>query len=300
MASLIAGLATTPYAAFHFHRITPYGVIANLLAMPVVSALVMPAGLMGLIAMPFGFDGFFWWLMGVGIDWMVTVSKWVAGLPGAVGRMAAFGTGPLVVASLGIILMGLLRTPLRWSGTAVLAVSIVWAFSVKQPDILISGDGRNVAVRGADGRLHVMKSGKDAFAVKEWLAADADARGATDASLGDSVSCDASGCVTPMASGAFAALSLKPEALSDDCARAALIVTARKAPEGCAASVIDAERLRRQGALALRLRNGGFVVDAARPRGIDRPWSRAEDSEEGDATLVVPRLAPKARRRNAV
>jgi competence protein ComEC len=36
-ASLIAGLATTPYAAFHFHRLAPYGVLANLLAMPAVS-----------------------------------------------------------------------------------------------------------------------------------------------------------------------------------------------------------------------------------------------------------------------
>src|ERR1700752_5027292 len=113
--------------------------------MPVVSALVMPAGLLGLAAMPFGFDGFFWWLMGVGIDWMVTVATWVAGLPGAVGRMAAVGTGPLAVRSLGIILMGLVRTPLRWAGAAVLAVSIVWAVGAKKPDILISGDGRNVA-----------------------------------------------------------------------------------------------------------------------------------------------------------
>ena len=56
LASLVAGLATTPYAAFHFHRITPYGVLANLAAMPVVSAVVMPAGLLGLAAMPFGFD----------------------------------------------------------------------------------------------------------------------------------------------------------------------------------------------------------------------------------------------------
>jgi competence protein ComEC len=32
IASLIAGLATTPYAAYHFHRAAPYGVIANLLA----------------------------------------------------------------------------------------------------------------------------------------------------------------------------------------------------------------------------------------------------------------------------
>ena len=44
LASLVAGLATTPYAAFHFHRVTPYGVVANLAAMPVVSAVVMPAG----------------------------------------------------------------------------------------------------------------------------------------------------------------------------------------------------------------------------------------------------------------
>jgi competence protein ComEC len=60
LASLVAGFATTPYAAFHFHRVTPYGVLANLAAMPVVSALVMPAGLLGLLAMPFGLDGVFW------------------------------------------------------------------------------------------------------------------------------------------------------------------------------------------------------------------------------------------------
>jgi competence protein ComEC len=44
LASLVAGLATTPYAAYHFHRLAPYGVLANLLAMPVVSAVVMPMG----------------------------------------------------------------------------------------------------------------------------------------------------------------------------------------------------------------------------------------------------------------
>jgi competence protein ComEC len=59
IASLVAGLATTPYAAFHFHRLAPYGVLANLLAMPVVSAWVMPMGLLGLVAIPFGFDAEF-------------------------------------------------------------------------------------------------------------------------------------------------------------------------------------------------------------------------------------------------
>ena len=92
--------------------------------------------------------------------------------------MAAFGIGPLIAASIGIVLLGLLRTPLRWSGAVVLALATVWALLVPQPDILISGDGHNVGVRGRDGRLHLMRSAKDAFLIKEWLAADADPRAA--------------------------------------------------------------------------------------------------------------------------
>src|SRR6201999_1151242 len=143
LASLVAGLATTPYAAFHFHRVTPYGLLANLAAMPVVSAIVMPAGMFGLVAMPFGFDGFFWWLMGVGIDWMIVVTEWVAALPGAIGRVPAFGIGPLIVSSLGIVLLGLLRTPLRWTGAALLVMSVIWALALPRPDVLISGACHN-------------------------------------------------------------------------------------------------------------------------------------------------------------
>src|SRR6202011_1690884 len=167
LASLVAGLATTPYAAFHFHRVTPYGVLANLLAMPVVSAVVMPAGLLGLAAMPFGLDGGFWRIMDVGIGWMIVVTQWVAALPGAICRMAAFGAGPLLASTAGIILLGLLRTPLRWSGAFAIALSAVWALATPQPDMLIAGDGHTVGVRGRDGRLHVMRSAKDSFLVKE-------------------------------------------------------------------------------------------------------------------------------------
>jgi competence protein ComEC len=296
LASLIAGLATTPYAAFHFHRVTPYGVLANLAAMPVVSAVVMPAGMLGLVAMPFGFDGFFWWLMGIGIDWMIVVTEWVAALPGAIGRMAAFGTGPLIAASAGIILLGLLRTPLRWCGAAVLLLSVIWALAVAPPDILISGDGHQVGVRGRDGRLHLMKTTKDAFLLKEWLAADADPRSAGDASLPDGVSCDDAGCVAQMADGAYVALTLRPDALDDDCQRAALLVTARQTPPACASTVISSERLRRQGAMALWRTKGGFAVDAVKPRGVNRPWAPAPDSEAWTepASLTARQTVPRA------
>jgi competence protein ComEC len=256
----------------------------------------MPAGLLGLLAAPFGLDGVFWWLMGLGIDWMIAVSQWVANLPGAIGRIAAFGIGPLIAASGGIILMGLLRTRLRWSGAVLLAGSIVWAVGARQPDILISADGRAVAVRGKDQRLHVMRTGKDVFLVKEWLAGDADARSAADASLAGGVSCDEAGCVVETAGGGFVAQAQRPEAVTDDCERATLIVTARAAPGDCRASVIDRARLARQGSLALWRRGNGFAVEAARPRGFDRPWSPlAAGDNEADAPFVSSPAASRSR-----
>jgi competence protein ComEC len=290
LASFIAGLATMPYAAFHFHRITPYGVLANLAAMPVVSALVMPAGILGLVAMPFGFDGIFWRVMEFGIVWMIVVSQWVASLPGAIGRMVAFGIGPLIAASAGIIVLGLLRTPLRLAGAGILAVSVVWALMTPQPDILVSGDRRSVAVRAKDGRLRLMQVGKDAFLLREWLGADADSRVAGDASLRDGVSCDESGCVTAMADGRLVALALKPEALADDCSRAALVVSARPVPADCAAFVIGLGASRARGAMTLRRQGDGFMVDAVRPRGTDRPWSPA--AIEPDEAILSPRAIP--------
>jgi competence protein ComEC len=289
LASVVAGIATTPYAAFHFHRVTPYGVIANLAAMPVVSVLVMPAGLLGLAAIPFGFDGLFWRLMAFGIEWMIAVAQWVAALPGAIGRIGAFGTGPLIAATAGIILLGLLRSPVRWGGAGAIAVAVVWALAAPQPDILISADGHSVGVRGRDGRLHLMRTAKDTFLVKEWLAADADARLPGDASLGESVSCDEAGCVTQLPDGAFAALVLRPEALTDDCAQAVVIVTSKQAPSTCGALVIDQDRLQKQAAVSLRRTRGGFVIDAVRPNGMDRPWSPAvgEPTEPENST---PRL----------
>jgi competence protein ComEC len=227
--------------------------------------------------------------MGLGIDWMIIVTEWVARLPGAIGRMAAFGIGPLIAASVGLVLLGLLRTPLRWSGAIVLVLSTLWALSVPQPDVLISGDGHNVAVRGKDGRLHLMRSAKDAFLIKEWLAADADARDAADPSLANGVSCDEVGCVAPLSDGAFVSMTQQPEALADDCDRAVLIVTANQAPAGCSAALIDLERLRRQGAMTLRRSGDGFAIEAVRPNGFDRPWSPVGHGEiEADPAIVRP------------
>jgi competence protein ComEC len=294
LASLVAGLATTPYAAYHFHRMAPYGLIANLLAMPVISAVSMPAGLLALIAMPFGLDAPLWTLMGLGIDWMIKVALWVAHLPGAVGRVAAFGVGPMLLATAGLVVLCLLRTPLRFAGAALAMLGGLAAVAAARPDVLVSAAGDVVAVRGADGRLTTVKFGSDTLSIPEWLAADGDGRSAAESKGG--FACDPDGCVARLGDGTAVAVSRTAAALADDCARAALIVTLRVAPPDCAARVLDRAALRSGGATALTWHGGSFDITAARPTAFDRPWARrpetparlATNAQSLDATPPAP------------
>ena len=275
LASLVAGLATTSYAAFHFHRLAPYGVIANLLAMPVVSAWVMPMGILGVVTMPFGFDAVFWQAMGAGLDWMIAVALWVAHLPGAVGRIHAFGVGPLLLATAGLLVVCLLRSPLRWCGAVPAAIACVWVLLTPRPDVLIAADRQTAAVRSGDGKLRVLHASRDSFALKDWLAADADPRDEKDASLRAGILCDAIGCIGRLDDGRPVSFALDIEAFAEDCARAAVVVSPRAAQRACAAVLVDRNAGQDKGAIALYRTDQGFALTAARPTGHDRPWARA-------------------------
>jgi competence protein ComEC len=284
IASLVAGLATTPYAAYHFHRLAPYGVLANLLAMPIVSAWVMPMGILGVLAIPFGFDAIFWRQMGYGIEWMDAVALWVARLPGAFGRVTSFGVGPLLLATAGLLLIGLLKTPLRWSGLVFVILAVVVAARTPVPDILVAADGRTVAIRGADGRLAVHRTGGDTFATREWLAADADGRDPSDRALGSGISCDSSACIGKLGDGRIVSYVLAADALEEDCRRAAAVVSVRDPPPDCAATVVGRSLWRERGAVALYRDGNAFVVEAARPPGFDRPWAPRRRERSGTTT----------------
>jgi competence protein ComEC len=74
--SIVAGGATTIYAAWHFQQMPSLGLFTNLTAMPIVSAVVMPFAVFGALAMPFGVDGPFFHVMGLGLSATIAVAKW--------------------------------------------------------------------------------------------------------------------------------------------------------------------------------------------------------------------------------
>jgi competence protein ComEC len=209
-------------------------------------------GILGIVTMPFGLDAEFCRQMGYGIEWMNAVGLWVASLPGAFGRVTLFGTGPLLLMTAGLLVIGLLKTPLRWIGVLPVVLAIVWAAYKPLPDVLIAADGRSFAVRGGDGRLALHRIGGDSFAVREWLAADADGRDVHDQGLGQGIACDPSGCIGKLDDGALVAYVLAPDAYNEDCRHAALVFATRgDPPADCRAKVIPRGLWRLRGALAL-------------------------------------------------
>src|SRR5262249_13735078 len=94
--------------------------------------------------------------------------------------------------------------------------------------------------------------------------------------------------------GSLVGIAKTSEAFEEDCRRAVLVVSARDAPPGCAAPVIDRQVWQRSGAMALRRLGERFEITASRPLGYDRPWRRAV-APESDAPAPPRAMPPQPR-----
>ncbi|WP_439628498.1 ComEC/Rec2 family competence protein [Shinella sp.] len=152
LSSLIGGFSTLIYSIGHFHRIPAYGLAGNLLAMPVISTIVMPFGLIAVLLMPFGLDAIPFAIMGKGIEWMIALSTWVASWKGEIVT-GQIPQSAFLLIGLGGGLACILRTRLRHAGTLLVVLGIViacWPDERRAPEVLVSEDGRLVAIRRGD------------------------------------------------------------------------------------------------------------------------------------------------------
>lgn len=272
--TIAATLATSPFAAFHFQRIALHSLPSNLIVLPIVGVLVMPWALIGLMLMPFGLDAAAWQVMGLGIGLMLRIAEWIAGWPASNLAVASFPALSALCLAVGLILVSLLTTRLRWFGLAPFALGVFLASFPARPDIYVDAGGRAAAVRGIDGRLALVGTRFAGFAASGWLAADGDLRTTRDKSTSEKVRCDKAGCTAQLADGRMFALAWTYAGLREDCGRAAVIVTRLIAPPFCRAGayVIDAPDLARTGAVALTFGKDGSVAREAARGATKRVW----------------------------
>jgi competence protein ComEC len=81
--SLVAGMATAPFAIYHFDRVAAFGLLANLLAMPIITFVSAPLAALSLILTPFGFGDVGLRLFGYSLEAVLAIANWCSSLPAA-------------------------------------------------------------------------------------------------------------------------------------------------------------------------------------------------------------------------
>ncbi len=296
--SILAGLATAPFAAATFNRFTDYGLLANLMTVPMMSVL-MGAGVVAALLAPFGLAYPALWVMDICARWILWVAHWIAGLDGAVTPIPTPGPVVIPLMALGALWLVLWAGRTRWAGGGLIAASVVlWGLG-ERPVALISSDGVLVGLMGPEGRaLSAPKGSK--FSAKSWLEDDGDLTLPEDAALRPGFS-------GPKAARAFEIDGFRGEVLAgkaaldqvaEACARSDFVVVPVRLgpvdplPAGCL--IIDRAVLDRTGAIAVHAGTDGLRLIPVRQAA--RIWLGQRPASD---VLVLPAVTRRFAARTA-
>lgn len=305
--SLVAGTATAIFSAWHFHRVAPMGLVANLAAMPVVSILVMPMALASALLMPFGMEFIALKPLGWSISAMVAISD-------AVNRLGLdFETGlrPSSLVLSGTVLLAILcvfQTRLRW---LALVPALVFLGSVllprAVPDLLISQDGRAIAALAPDSkgriRLSLPFPRRGEFQTQIWQRAFTP--GLEPVALETVHACDRDRCDFDIERRRVA-IVFDPERIAQACAEADILLAPRLWWARCrgqaaprARLIITRTDLENRGSHAVSLADTGTVgeynvVTAIDPAALSRIWNARIELPAGRKAGVAGKVEEAA------
>jgi competence protein ComEC len=278
--TLVAGTAVAPFAVYHFHRMTHFGLVANMIAAPLVSLLIMPMALIALIAMPFGLEAWPLLAMGFGIALMVDAAQWVASWPGAVSILPRVSGMALTLMVLGGLWLCLWQTRMRAAGLIIIACGLMLAPPGHRPDVLIERDGATAALRSQSGNLVFPPATAGSYSVDNWLLADGDGRDAEEAAADSLFRCDSLGCIGTV-KGKTVALVRHVGALEEDCRVADIVIAPFNIGKTCRAArvIVDRTMLKTKGAHALYIEGLSIRTETVAEARGHRPWARAHNAE---------------------
>jgi competence protein ComEC len=167
MTSIVAGIATTAFGVYHFQRVSPLSLVANLAVMPSVSILVMPFAVAGSLAMPFGLDAPFFYVVGKGLTIMIVAAQWLSERSPMDG-VGLISSQSLILLTIALVIVTMATTWLRALALPFALAGIFTLTNVRMPDVFISEDGRLVGVPIGARQLAVNRARPNAFTVENW------------------------------------------------------------------------------------------------------------------------------------
>ncbi len=157
LTSLIAGAATGMIAAYHFQRVAVFGLLANILAMPILALIIMPAAVVALLTA--GAWDFPLLIMQYGLSLVLDIAYWVSHLPQASLLIQQSPQWVLVVIFLALILITM-RQRLSQISAYIMFLAALFALGSKEfSNIHIYGAAYQIAVPSDEGVLKISRNG---------------------------------------------------------------------------------------------------------------------------------------------
>ncbi|MEO7492328.1 MAG: ComEC/Rec2 family competence protein [Sphingomicrobium sp.] len=286
LAMVATGLAVEitliPIALYHFHRAGLYGVLANIIAIPLTTFVIMPLEAGALFLDIAGLGAPLWWLCGLSLNLLLGLAHFVADSRGAVALLAAMPPWALGTMVAGGLWLFLWTSGVRFLGLAPIALGAAAAAMSPTPDLLVTGDGRHLALVDADGTPLLLRERSGDFirqVVAQASGFDADPQ---DLASRPFSSCSRDACVAVFNRGGRtwrilatkSSQSIEWQTMVDACAQADVVVSERWLPRGCSPHWLKLDRgtLARTGGVAIYLAQRPRVATVAERVGR-HPWA---------------------------
>lgn len=271
MTTVIASIATAPFSIYHFQQFANYGLLGNLLAVPLTSFIVMPSILLAYILMPFGLDGIALWAVGQGISGMLWVSHFVSQLPHAVWNPPTWPVSVLICFAASGITACLLQGWARLVAVVPVLTGLVFLMAWQAPDILVSASGKMVAIKAPDEQIYVSSRRAERFSTEAWVRLWGQGDEKPLLIRGGPFACDEWGCRYEVWD-RHVSLARHAAIHPGECSWADVLVSEDPISKDCQALIkIDVRDLKYKGAHAVWL--GDLrVLSVAETRG-KRPWT---------------------------
>ncbi len=280
LTGLAVELALSPIALFHFHKSGLYGALANIVAIPLTTFVIMPLAAAGLLLDAAGLGAPVWWAAAQALGLLLRIAHAAADAPGALAMLPGMPAGAFATMVAGGLWLALWKTRVRLAGLVPAAVGAAWALATPPPDLLVTGDGRHLAIRTDDGAMALLRARAGDY-VRDMLAENGGVDAALPA-LADqrAARCSPDLCVVSIERGgrrwriaATRSSYLLPWAETIALCRSVdIIVADRRLPPGCRPRWLKLDRaaLARTGGVTITL--GSAAVRTVRHPGDRHPW----------------------------
>lgn len=293
---LAVEVALAPIALFHFHKAGLYGALANVIAIPLTTFVIMPMEALALLFDSVGLGAPFWWVAEQALNGLIWLAHSVADAPGAVATLPVFPPWGFGLAVFGGIWLLLWRARWRWAGAAPLAAGMIVLLVQPRPDVLITGDGKHIAAALPDGSYALLRDRAGDYvrdSMAEAAGIDAPLAALTDL---DHVDCNRDFCRWTQDGRTILAARGRDRIEGTDmaaaCAAADVVVSERWLPRECVGRwlTIDRDTLPQTGGLALYLGEDPRAMAALRA-GDEHMWRRPPQVSGNDEAVPTASLA---------